>query len=75
GFDAADVVIETAAGEYVKTFRDVSYDPVEGALYGVCEAPLAEISFRRGPIRSRVLAKKGGSATEVAVFETRPTGA
>src|SRR5262245_22148716 len=45
GHDGVDVIIETPAGKYIKTFRDVAYDPTDGALYGMCEAPLAQISF------------------------------
>ncbi|HEV8551297.1 MAG TPA: hypothetical protein VGQ57_19750 [Polyangiaceae bacterium] len=72
GYGAVDVVVETPSGEYIKTFRDVRSDPTDGALYGVCEAPLAEISFRRGTVRSKVMAGHGAERKLVATFETRP---
>jgi hypothetical protein len=72
GSDAVDVVVETPAGEPVKTFRDVRWDPTDGSIYGVCEAPLAEISFRRGPVISKVIARQSGERRLVATFETRP---
>lgn len=72
GVEAVDVVVETPAGEPIKTFRDVRYDPTDGAIYGVCEAPLAEISFRRGVVVSKVIARQGGERRLVATFETRP---
>jgi hypothetical protein len=73
GYDQVDVVIETQAGQYIKTFRDVSYDPSDGALYGVCDAPLAELSFRRGAIVAKVMAARGDHAAElVRAFETLP---
>jgi hypothetical protein len=74
GYDDVDVVVETPSGEHVKTFRDVEYDPADGALYGVCEAPLAEISFRRGTIVSKVMAGHGAERKLIATFETRPLG-
>lgn len=72
GYDAVDVRVETPDGELVKTFRDVRYDPHEGAIYGVCHAPLAEISFRRGVVVSKVLAGRGAEKKLIATFETRP---
>lgn len=33
--------VETPEGDRVKTFRDVLYDPTDGAIYAVCEALLA----------------------------------
>lgn len=71
-YDAIDVVVETPSGEYIKTFRDVRYDTDEGAFYGVCEAPLAEISFRRGTILSKVMIGRGTERRHVATLETRP---
>jgi hypothetical protein len=71
GFDAADVVIETTSGEYVKAFRDVSYDPVERALYRLRNAPdrrLAKARRCRRPCRRRPFVGKfvlGGGAGDV----------
>jgi hypothetical protein len=74
GYDDVDVVIESPDGQHVKTFRDVRYDPIDGAIYGVCEAPLAEISFRRGRIVSKVLAGRGAERELVARYEMQPVG-
>lgn len=71
-YDTIDVIVETPSGEYVKTFRDVRYDAEDGAFYGVCEAPLAEISFRRGTVLSKVMVGKGSERRHVATLETRP---
>jgi hypothetical protein len=75
GYDAVDVRVETPDGELIKTFRDVRYDPNEGALYGICHAPLAELSFRRGVAVSKVMAGHGAERKLIATFETRPAGA
>jgi hypothetical protein len=74
GYDAVDVLVETPDGELIKTFRDVRYDPHEGSIYGVCHAPLAEISFRRGVVVSKVMAGHGAERKLIATFETRPAG-
>jgi len=75
GSDAVDVLVETPSGELLKTFRDVRYDPTDGSIYGVCEMPLAEISFLRGTVVSKVMARRGGERRLVATFETRPSRA
>ena len=73
GYDQVDVELTTPGGKLIKTFRDVSYDPHDGALYGLCEPPLAELSFRSGPIVAKVMAAREGQPAElVAVFETSP---
>jgi len=72
GYEDVDVVIETPSGKYIKTFRDVAYDPTDGALYGMCEAPLARISFGAGTIISKVMAGHGADRKLIATFETRP---
>lgn len=72
GHELVDVVVETPDGQEVKTFRDVRPDPSDGALYGVCEAQLAEISFRRGIVISKIMAGQGAERRLVATFETRP---
>lgn len=74
GYEAVDVVIENPSGKHIKTFRDVAYDPTDGALYGLCEAPLAQISFGAGTIISKVMAGHGAERKLIATFETRPTG-
>ena len=71
-YDTIDVVVETSTGEYIKTFRDVRYDTTDGAFYGVCEAPLAEISFCRGTAISKVMIGRGTERRHVATLETRP---
>ncbi|HEX5101769.1 MAG TPA: hypothetical protein VFV94_19795 [Polyangiaceae bacterium] len=71
-YDTIDVVVETERGEYIKTFRDVRYDATDGAFYGICEGPLAEISFRRGTAISKVMIGRGTERRRVATLETRP---
>jgi hypothetical protein len=75
GVERIDVHVETPEGEHVKTFRDVTYDPESGNIYGVCEAPLAELSFRRGTVVSKVTGTRAGERKVLAVFETRPVAA
>src|SRR5262249_1655669 len=72
GYSGVAVIVEQPDGEYVKPFRDVRYDPNEGAIYGMCHAPLAEISFRRGIVVSKIMAGHGAERKLVATFETRP---
>jgi len=74
GYDGADVVIETPSGEPIKTFRDIRFDPTDGELFGVCEAPLAEIGFRSGPARWKLIARRGAERVHVGTLETRPVG-
>jgi hypothetical protein len=74
GVDRIDVLVETPDGEHVKTFRDVTHDPETGNIYGVCEAPLAELSFRRGTVVSKVMGTRAGERKLLARFETRPAG-
>jgi len=70
GYDSVNVVIERPDGSELKTFRDINWDPVDGSVYAVCEAPLARISAAFGHIRSRVIGKRAGQDHEIAVFET-----
>lgn len=72
GDDAVDVEVETADGRRVKTFRDVSCDPTDGALYAICQEPLARIAFGRGRTVSRVIATRAGKRETVAVYDVRP---
>ena len=55
---------------YLKTFRDIGWDPVDGTLYAVCEAPLARISMQAGHIRTRISGMRDGAKHAIAVFET-----
>lgn len=73
GYDQVDVELATPDGKPIKTFRDVTYDPSDGALYGLCEPPLAELSFRSGPVVAKVMAAREGKPPElVSTFETSP---
>lgn len=69
-----DVIVETADGRHIKTFRDVGYDPADGAIHGVCEAPLAELAFRSGPLRWKLMVGHGAERRKLAELETRPVG-
>lgn len=70
GYDSVDVVVEKADGTPLKRFRDVNWDPHDGTLYAVCEAPLARISAAVGHVRSTILGKRAGQEHVIAVFET-----
>ena len=62
------------AGQPVKTFRDVTCDPTDGALYAVCQEPLARLAFQRGRTISRIVGSRAGQRETVAVFEIVPPG-
>lgn len=73
GFDHVEVDCETLSGQPIKTFRDVQCDPEEGALYAVCEAPLARLSVLAGPIVATVTGVRGGQREVIGSFETHPS--
>lgn len=70
GYDSVDVICERPDGSELKTFRDVNWDPEDGTLYAVCEAPLARISTFNRHIVTRVIATRAGEKHTLAVFET-----
>jgi hypothetical protein len=74
GFDHVEVECQTLAGQPIKTFRDVRCDPETGALYAVCEAPLARLSVLAGPVVATVTGVRGGQREVIAGFETHPIG-
>jgi hypothetical protein len=69
-----NVEVETVVKGHgpVKTFRDVVFDPEDGAIYGLCERELAVLGFQVGATRSTVTAVRNGVREVIAVFETRP---
>jgi hypothetical protein len=69
GYESVDFIIEKPDGEILKTFRDVGWDPVDGTVYAVCEAPLARIALTIGVIRSRVVGYRGGKPHLIAQFD------
>lgn len=69
GFDSIDVTISRPDGTEIKTFRDVGFDPHDGTIYLVCEAPLARLSARHKRVVSRIIAKRAGQEQTLAVFE------
>jgi hypothetical protein len=76
GYENIDVAIVTPDGEHRKWFRDVSYDPKDGALYGACDAPLAASTFRHEPLVARIHAsrsdKPGAKREVVAELSVAP---
>jgi hypothetical protein len=72
GWQDIDVEVTAADGTPVKTFRDVTCAPEDGALYAVCHEPLARIAFSRGRSISRVIATRDGKRETVAVYDVRP---
>jgi len=70
GYDSVNVHVEKADGTYLKTFREISWDPDSGNLYAVCEAPLARISAQVGRVRTRIIGTRDGAEHHIATFET-----
>jgi hypothetical protein len=70
GHDSVDVVVEKPDGTLLKRFREVGWDPEDGTVYAVCEAPLARIWAAAGLVRSTVLGKRDGQEHVIAVFES-----
>lgn len=69
GYDSVDVVIEKPDGTPLKTFRDIGFDPTDGSVYALCEAPLARISAQQKHICSRVIGTRDGAQHLIASFE------
>jgi len=69
GYDSVDFIVQKADGENLKTFRDVSWDPVDGTIYAVCEAPLARIAAAVGLVRSRIVGYRGEQPHLIAQFD------
>ena len=70
-YDGADVEVETADGRPIKTFRDVDCDPSDGALYAVCQEPLARIAFGHPRVLAKVTAIRAAARETVAVLDLR----
>lgn len=70
GYDSVDVIVERPDGRELKTFREIGFDPLDGTVYAVCEAPLARISMAVGRVRSRIIGKRAGAEHLIAQFET-----
>lgn len=70
GFDSVRVIVEKPDGTELKTFRDIGFDPTDGSVYAVCEAPLARISAQQKHLRTRVIGTRAGDDHVIAVFET-----
>ncbi|HYP74589.1 MAG TPA: hypothetical protein VER12_01465 [Polyangiaceae bacterium] len=73
GYENIDVAIVTPEGEHRKWFRDVAYDPADGALYGACDAPLAVSTFRREPLIARIQASRAETGKREIVAELSVT--
>lgn len=72
GYETVDVEVETADGRPIKVFREVACDPADGALYAICQEPLARLAFGTARIISRVVGTRAGKRETVAVFDVRP---
>lgn len=73
GYENIDVAIVTPSGEHRKWFRDVAYDPKDGALYGACDAPLAASTFRQEPLIARIQASRAATGKREVVAELSVT--
>jgi len=71
GWQDIEVAVTTPDGRPVKTFRDVTCAPEDGALYAVCHEPLARIAFTHRSVATIVAAHDGRRET-VAVYDVRP---
>jgi hypothetical protein len=69
GYESVDVVVEKPDGTLLKTFRDIGFDPTDGSVYALCEAPLARISAQQTHICSRVIGTRNGTQHLIASFE------
>jgi hypothetical protein len=74
GYTNVDVVVETEDGRHIKTFRDLSCDPADGSLYGVCEAPLARMAFGHR-LFWKLMVGRGAERRHLRTLETRPAPA
>jgi len=70
-YEQIDVAIVTPTGEHRKWFRDVQYDPADGALYGACDAPLAASTFRLEPLIAQVHGSRKATGERSIVAELR----
>jgi hypothetical protein len=70
GYDSVRVIIEKPDGTELKVFRDIGFDPNDGSVYALCEAPLARISARQKHLRARVIGTREGLDHVITVFET-----
>lgn len=72
GCSDVTVFLTTPQGEPVWAFRDCQFDPNDGNLYAVCDAPLATSTFRSVHVVARIEAVKNGRRETVAIVELRP---
>ena len=66
--DRVDVEVHLPHQGVTKIVRDASIDPADGAIYALCERPLAVMAFGAGPCRVRVL-QRDPARTEVARYD------
>lgn len=71
-YEDVEVLLALPDGTPLKAFRGVLCDPSDGALYAVCDEPLARASFRAIHCLARIEGKRGGKREVVAVVDTRP---
>ena len=71
GFDEVDIVVTRADGADLKTFRDVQWDPSDGAIYAVCDEPIARAAFLGTDFTARIEGKKGSRRETVAEVTVR----
>ena len=76
GYDSVRVLVEKPDGTELKVFRDIGFDPLDGTVYAVCEAPLARISALQTHLRSHVIGTRAGQgAGGPQAGPRRPAGA
>jgi hypothetical protein len=73
GYEHIDVQVLTPEGEHRKWFREVTYDPKDGALYGLCDVPIAAATFRYEPLIARIHASRSATGPREVVAQLRVT--
>jgi hypothetical protein len=74
GYDHIEIQVYKADGTHVKTFLDVRGDPEDGRIYVVCEAPLARLALKIGPIVTHISGIRDGRRQELARFQSTEEG-
>lgn len=70
GWDRFDLEMAIPGQGTVKTMPDLRFDPADGALYGVCEAELAQASYQHR-VRTRLIGHRGGERHVISETDVR----
>lgn len=68
--DSVDLEIDLPELGHVKTLRDLTVDPDDGAVYACCDATLFQMAMSQGPMTTfRVVAVREGRRETIARYE------